>query len=205
VTDTVSTRSTDTSVAPDPGTYKIDASHSMAEFVGRHLMVTKVRGRFTDFDGEIVVGETPEDSAVNVTIQAASIDSGEQRRDDHLRGADFLDVEQFPTLEFHSRKVEQSKGGVRVEGDLTIKGVTRPVVLDASYDGSFGDPWDRIHRHHRDRPRGLGPDLERRPGVRRCARRQEGEDRADRLCGQAVAPRAARSAPSSVGWRNSYS
>jgi polyisoprenoid-binding protein YceI len=141
VTDTISTRSTDTSVAPDPGTYKIDASHSMAEFVGRHLMVTKVRGRFTDFDGEIVVGETPEDSAVNVTIQAASIDSGEQRRDDHLRGADFLDVEQFPTLEFHSRKVEQSKGGVQVEGDLTIKGVTRPVVLDASYDGSFGDPW----------------------------------------------------------------
>jgi polyisoprenoid-binding protein YceI len=141
VTDTISTRSTDASLAPDPGTYKIDSSHSMVEFVGRHLVVTKVRGRFTDFAGEIVVGESPEDSAVNVTIQAASIDSGDERRDEHLRGPDFLDVENFPTLEFHNTKTEQSARGVKVEGDLTIKGVTRPVVLDAEYDGSFGDPW----------------------------------------------------------------
>ncbi|HEX8769143.1 MAG TPA: YceI family protein [Acidimicrobiales bacterium] len=141
MTDTISTRSTDASLAPDPGTYKIDSSHSMVEFVGRHLVVTKVRGRFTDFAGEIVVGESPEDSAVNVTIQAASIDSGDERRDEHLRGPDFLDVENFPTLEFHNTKTEQSARGVKVEGDLTIKGVTRPVVLDAEYDGSFGDPW----------------------------------------------------------------
>jgi polyisoprenoid-binding protein YceI len=141
VTDTLSTRSIDTSLAPDPGTYKIDSSHSMVEFVARHLMVTKVRGRFEGFAGEIVVGDTPEESAVNVTIQAASIDSGESKRDEHLRGADFLDVENFPTLEFHSTKVEQSARGLKVEGDLTIKDTTRPVVLDVEYDGSFGDPW----------------------------------------------------------------
>ncbi len=141
MTDTISSANADASVAPEPGTYKIDSSHSMIEFVARHLMVTKVRGRFGDFSGEIVVGDTPEDSAVNVTIQATSIDSGEEKRDEHLRSTDFLDVENFPTLEFHSTKVEQSSGGLKVEGDLTVKDVTRPVVLDATFDGSFGDPW----------------------------------------------------------------
>jgi polyisoprenoid-binding protein YceI len=141
VTDTIRTTASDTSVAPDPGTYKIDSSHSMVEFVARHLMVTKVRGRFEDFAGDIVVGETPEESAVNVTIQAASINSGEDKRDGHLRSPDFLDVENFPTLEFHSTKVEQSSGGLKVEGDLTVKDVTKPVVLDVEFDGSFGDPW----------------------------------------------------------------
>ncbi len=114
MTDIISSTRTDASVAPEPGTYKIDSSHSMVEFVARHLMVTKVRGRFGDFAGEIVVGGTPEESAVNVTIQAASIDSGESKRDGHLRSPDFLDVENFPTLEFHSTKVEQSSGGLKV-------------------------------------------------------------------------------------------
>jgi polyisoprenoid-binding protein YceI len=143
MTDTISTRSAATTIAPpEPGVYKIDASHSMVEFVARHLMVTKVRGRFGGFDGEIVVGNTPEESAVNVAIEAASIDSGEAKRDEHLRNADFLDVEQFPTLEFHSTKVEQSsETTIKVTGDLTIKDVTRPVVLDAEFDGNFSDPW----------------------------------------------------------------
>jgi polyisoprenoid-binding protein YceI len=142
VTDTITSRSTDSSVAPEPGVYKIDSSHSMVEFVARHLMVTKVRGRFTDFGGEIVVGDSPEDSSVNVTIQAASIDSGEAKRDEHLRNADFLDVENYPTLEFHSTKVRQaSPTSLKVEGELTVKDVTRPVTLDAEFDGTFGDPW----------------------------------------------------------------
>jgi polyisoprenoid-binding protein YceI len=128
--------------APEPGTYEIDKSHSMVEFVGRHLMVTKVRGRFTEFSGTIRVGETPEESSVDVTIDAASIDSGEEKRDGHLRSPDFLDVENHPTLEFHSTKVEPVDGErLRVTGDLTVRGVTRPVVLDATYDGPFSDPW----------------------------------------------------------------
>lgn len=141
MTDILTSRGPNTTVAPEPGTYKIDSSHSMVEFVARHLMVTKVRGRFSDFSGEIVVGETPDQSAVNVTIQAASIDSGEPTRDEHLRNGDFLDVEKYPTLEFHSTKVEQSGKSLRVHGDLTIKDATRPVVLDVDFDGSFGDPW----------------------------------------------------------------
>lgn len=141
MTDTITSSSAATTAVPEPGTYKIDSSHSMVEFVGRHLMVTKVRGRFNDFAGEIVVGPTPEQSRVDVTIQAASIESGDEKRDGHLRSPDFLDVDDYPTIEFHSTKVEHEGSKVSVDGDLTVKGVTRPVTLDATYDGSFGDPW----------------------------------------------------------------
>src|SRR5215467_12038662 len=105
MTDTLSPL--DLQTAPAPGTYQIDQSHSMVEFTARHLMVTKVRGRFAEFSGTIQVGETAEQSAVNVVIEAASIESGDQKRDEHLRGADFLDVENYPTLEFHTTKIEQ--------------------------------------------------------------------------------------------------
>jgi polyisoprenoid-binding protein YceI len=127
---------------PAAGTYEIDTSHSMVEFVSRHLMVTKVRGRFSEFSGAITVGETPEESSVEVTIDAASIDSRDEKRDGHLRSADFLDVENHPTIEFRSTDVEViDDERVRVTGDLTIRGVTRPVTLDATFDGEFSDPW----------------------------------------------------------------
>src|SRR5438128_4475767 len=85
---------------PAPGTYGLDTAHTTIEFVGRHLMITKVRGRFTDFSGEITIGEEPEDSSVEVVIDAASVDSGEPRRDVHLCSADFFDVEKYPRISF---------------------------------------------------------------------------------------------------------
>ncbi len=127
---------------PEAGTYTIDVGHTTIEFIGRHLMITKVRGRFTDFSGEIVIGESPADSSVNVTVQTASVESSDEKRDGHLRSPDFLEVEQFPTITFHSTKVVVSKEGTaKVSGDLTVKDVTRPVTLDVEFDGAQADPW----------------------------------------------------------------
>ncbi len=127
---------------PEAGTYAIDQGHTTIEFVGRHLMITKVRGRFTGFEGQLVVGQAPEDSSVEVTIQTASVDSSDEKRDGHLRSADFLDVETYPTISFRSTKVAVGRdGSAKVTGDLTIKDVTRPVTLDVEFEGSQGDPW----------------------------------------------------------------
>lgn len=126
---------------PEAGTYEIDPSHSVVEFVVRHLGLAKVRGRFNEFTGVIEVGEDPTGSRVDVTIQAASIDTRDARRDEHLRTSDFLDVENHPTLEFHSTSVSRRGEDWRVEGDLTIRGVTRPVTLDLEFEGAMQDPW----------------------------------------------------------------
>jgi polyisoprenoid-binding protein YceI len=127
---------------PQPGTYSLDKGHTTIEFVGRHLMITKVRGRFTDFDGQIVIGEAPEDSSVDVTINTASVDTSDEKRDGHLRGEDFLDVEKYPVMTFRSTKVDLGRGGsAKLTGDLTIKDVTRPVTLDVEFDGAQADPW----------------------------------------------------------------
>jgi len=127
---------------PEAGTYAVDPSHATVEFVGRHLMITKVRGRFTDFEGQIVVGDTPEASSVEVTVQTASVTSSDDKRDGHLRSADFLDVEQYPTMTFRSTAVDLDRSGTaKVTGDLTIKDVTRPVTLDVEFDGAQSDPW----------------------------------------------------------------
>ncbi len=127
---------------PEPGTYILDKGHTTIEFVGRHLMITKVRGRFTDFDGQIVISETPEDSSVEVSIDTASVDSSDEKRDGHLRSPDFLDVENYPTITFQSTKVDVGRdGSAKVTGDLTVKDVTRPVTLDVEFDGAQGDPW----------------------------------------------------------------
>jgi len=127
---------------PAPGTYGLDTTHTTIEFVGRHLMITKVRGRFIDFSGEITIGEEPEDSAVEVVIDAASVDSGEPRRDEHLRSADFFDVEHYPTISFRSTGVASDRSGLwKVTGDLTVKDVTRPVVLEVEFDGAQTSPW----------------------------------------------------------------
>ncbi len=127
---------------PGAGTYALDTGHTTIEFIGRHLMITKVRGRFTEFSGEIVIGEAPADSSVNVAVQTASVDSSDEKRDGHLRSPDFLDVEQFPTITFTSSKVDiGSDGTAKVTGDLTVKDVTRPVSLDVEFDGAQADPW----------------------------------------------------------------
>lgn len=136
------TRTIDGVEAPRAGTWTIDAAHSSVEVIARHLMLAKVRGRFGSFAGEIVVGDTPEDSGVEVTIDAASIDTGEPKRDEHLRSPDFLDVENHPTLTFRSTEVRRTgERTLEVDGDLTIRGVVRPVTLDVEYLGVTQDPW----------------------------------------------------------------
>ena len=127
---------------PEAGTYVLDQGHTTVEFVGRHLMITKVRGRFTDFSGQIVIGDSPEQSSVEVTIDATSVNSGDDKRDDHLRSPDFLDVENYPTITFRSTGVEIGPDGTaKVTGDLSVKDVTRPVTLDVEFDGASPDPW----------------------------------------------------------------
>jgi polyisoprenoid-binding protein YceI len=118
-------------------TWKFDPAHTSIEFVAKHMMITNVKGHFTSFDGEIVEqGEDPLTAVVDFTIQADSLTTGNEQRDGHLRSPDFLDAAAHPTIAFKSTKVE-SRGGDRYAftGDLTIRGVTRPVELDVSLEG----------------------------------------------------------------------
>jgi polyisoprenoid-binding protein YceI len=139
---TVPTRQVDGRTVPAAGSWVVDPSHSSIEFVARHLVVTKVRGRFTDWSAELVIGERPEDSRVEVTIGAGSIDTGDAGRNGHLVSPDFLDVERFPTLTFTTTSVSPGPGDRwDVRGDLTIHGVTRPVTLAVEFAGAGSDPW----------------------------------------------------------------
>ena len=119
------------------GTWVIDAGHSEVGFTARHLM-SKVRGRFEAFEGRIVTGETPTATA---TIDLSSINTHEKNRDAHLRSGDFFDVEQNGPMTFTSTKVEEGGKGLLVTGDLSIKGVTKPVTLDVEVLGTDSDPW----------------------------------------------------------------
>lgn len=122
---------------PQAGTYVIDRANSSVAFVARFLMITKVRGRFTDFAGELHITELPEDSSVSIVVEAASVSTGDDRRDAHLRGADFLDVERHPTMSFYSASVEpHTDQNWQVRGDLTLHGTTHPVVLDVEFTGA---------------------------------------------------------------------
>jgi polyisoprenoid-binding protein YceI len=125
-----------------PGVWEIDPGHSSVEFVARHLL-SRLRGRFTDFGGTIDVKPDPTESSAVVTIQAQSIDTNHDERDEHLRNPDFLDVERFPTLVFRSTGVREfdGKGTLRLDGELTIRDVTRAVSLDVEYLGWSPDPW----------------------------------------------------------------
>jgi len=128
--------------APAPGEWSLDESHTTAAFVARHMMVTKVRGHFDRLSGRVQIGETPEASSVEVTLDAASIFSGDQKRDDHLRSADFLDVEKYPTITFRSTAVKQTgPSSLEVTGDLTIRDQTRPVELKVDFEGVERTPW----------------------------------------------------------------
>lgn len=130
-------------------TWQIDAAHSAIEFAVKHMMFTTVRGRFKDVKGTIEVDEkNPNHSFVSVDIAAASIDTGVADRDAHLRSADFLDVENHPTITFRSKRVEgamKNEGdSFRIVGDLTIRGKAIEVALDAIYLGSGKDPWGNV-------------------------------------------------------------
>jgi len=122
--------------------WKLDPAHTIVEFSAKHLMITTVKGRISDIQGSIYADEQdPEFSYVEATLNAASIDTRTEQRDNHLRSADFLHVEQFPAIEFRSTKIEGDKEEFRLTGDLTVRGVTRPVTLDVTFEGQTKDPW----------------------------------------------------------------
>ena len=124
------------------GTWRIDPGHADVGFVGRHFGLTKIRGRFTGVDGTVTIADPIEQSTVEVTLAMATVDSGDGTRDDHLRSADFFDVEHHPTATFRSTAVTVADGAGRLWGELTIKDVTRPVELAVDYIGRVTDPWD---------------------------------------------------------------
>jgi polyisoprenoid-binding protein YceI len=123
--------------------WTIDAAHSGINFSIRHMVVSKVRGRFAKYAGTVDLDEGDLTRAiVEATIDASSIDTGTPQRDEHLRSADFFDVEQFPELRFRSKRIEKlDDADYRVIGDLTIRDVTREVSLDVEYGGRTKDPW----------------------------------------------------------------
>ena len=126
---------------PASGRWQIDPGHTEAAFIGRHFMLTKVRGRFTGVTGTIVVADEPGESTVEVTIDMASVESGSQARDDHLRSADFFDTARHPTAAFSGRAAEWQGTQGLLAGELTIRGITRPVTLQVGYLGHVADPW----------------------------------------------------------------
>ena len=139
------TRVVDGREIPPPGTWIIDPSHSEVEFMVRHMMISKVRGRFRQFDGTIVIAERPEDSRVEVLIEAASIDTRDATRDEHLRSADFLEVEHYPEIKFTSTSLRPGDvGHWDMTGDLTVRDVTRQVLLGVEFSGATVDPWGNL-------------------------------------------------------------
>jgi polyisoprenoid-binding protein YceI len=127
---------------PTPGTFTIDPAHTRVSFTAKHLMVSKVRGGFTSTKGSITIAEDPLQSTAEVEIDTASIDTGVADRDNHLRSADFLDHEKWPTIKFVSTGVLEPKGNeFRLAGELTIRDVTRPVELDVEFEGYAKSPW----------------------------------------------------------------
>ena len=128
---------------PTLTTWQLDPTHTAVGFAVKHLMIATVKGHFAKVAGTVEMDEADLSTAqARVTIDAASIHTGNPDRDAHLRSGDFLDVEHFPTLTFESRRVEQRPdGSLRLTGDLTIRGVTRPVSLEATREGVIQDPW----------------------------------------------------------------
>lgn len=131
-------------LAPPSTTWKIDPHHSHVEFAVRHLMISTVKGHFTDVQGVVTLdGDDPSANAVEVTIAVASINTRQEQRDAHLRSPDFFDAENFPSITFRSRQIVGNplEGDVILKGDLTIRGVTREVTLNVTNEGRGKDPW----------------------------------------------------------------
>lgn len=131
------TRTSDISV----GTWDIDPTHSSIEFTVRHLGLSKVRGAFRDFAGTLTISDDPLASSVNAAIELASVDTGNDDRDAHLRGSDFFDTETRPQMVFDSTDLRADDGAYVLRGDLTIRGVTLPIELDLEFHGVNDDPY----------------------------------------------------------------
>jgi polyisoprenoid-binding protein YceI len=130
----------------DQATFSLDRAHTTVEFVVRHLMISKVRGRFTNFDGQVKLApDSDVPTAITATIDAASIDTREDQRDAHLRSADFFDVEKYPNLTFESKRIEGTPERFSVIGNLMIHGVTREVTLIGTFEGRAKDPRGGFH------------------------------------------------------------
>jgi polyisoprenoid-binding protein YceI len=123
------------------GTWTIDPVHSEIGFSVRHMMVAKVRGRFTTFSGDIVTGESPLDSSATATIDLSSIDTGNPDRDNHIRSADFFEVDTHKTMTFRSTGVRQDGEDYLLDGELTLKAITKPISLRLELGGFGPDPY----------------------------------------------------------------
>jgi polyisoprenoid-binding protein YceI len=140
-TTVVPTRTVDGRVLPAVGKWDIDPGHTELAFIGRHFMLTKVRGRFTGVTGSVTIADDMAASSVHVTIDMGSVDSGNPTRDEHIRSVDLFDVEQYPTADFRSGRVDWHGTQGTVHGDLTLHGVTRQVPLEVTFEGFVRDPW----------------------------------------------------------------
>ena len=158
------------------GTWDIDPIHSDVSITARHLVVSKVRGRFDDFEGTIDTAENPLDSKVNATIKATSINTKQPQRDDHIRSADFLDVENHPTITFVSTGLRVVGDDFELDGNLTLHGVTKPVTLKLEIigfgPGSHGEHPRRLRGHDLGQPQGLRHPLQRHHRGHRRRHRQ---------------------------------
>lgn len=123
------------------GTWNLDPTHTHVGFTVRHMMVAKVRGSFADYSADITIGENPLDSSLAVTVQMASIDTGNADRDGHLRTNDFFAIDEHPTMTLVSTGIEPKGDDFVLHADLTIKGVTKPVDFDLEFAGTGQDPW----------------------------------------------------------------
>ena len=136
------TRIVDGAALPATGIYDFDPGHTTVAFEGRHLVITRVRGRFLEFSGALHVAERPEASFAELAIRADSLVSGLKDRDDHLRSPDFLDTPRYPMITFRSTSIVHVTGDHwRATGDLSIRGVTRPIDVVIEFDGAVLDPW----------------------------------------------------------------
>jgi len=133
--------STSTALTIPAGTWAVDPTHTRVGFVARHMMVSKVRGSFADFSADIVIAENPLESSLTAVVQMASIDTGNADRDGHLRTNDFFAIDEFPTMTLTSTGFEGSGEEYTMNADLTIKGITKPVVFELEFGGTGQDPW----------------------------------------------------------------
>jgi len=137
----MATRTVNGREVPVTGTWNLDLTHTSITFEVRHMMISKVRGSFAAASGVVEITDEPAESSVEVAIDVTSVESGSEDRDNHLRSPDFFDVENHPEMTFRSTGVELTDDGYHLNGDLTVKDVTHPVVLDLEFTGGLIDPF----------------------------------------------------------------